>query len=185
MSSKDGRIVLPDGMSYRLLVLPDRRTMPLEVLTKISELVTNGATVVGPRPERTPGLKDYPHCDEQVRKLAAELWGEVDGKNVTQRRVGKGRIIWGQTLRDVLLADGVQPDFEHSGEDAFVDFIHRTAGEAEIYFIANRKNCWERLDVTFRVAGKLPELWDPVDGTTRDAAGYSRCRAAVPRCLWS
>jgi hypothetical protein len=92
---------------------------------------------------------------------------------VTQRRVGKGRIIWGRTLREVLLGDGVPPDFEHSSRDAFVDFIHRTAGETEIYFIANRKNGWERLDATFRVAGRLPEFWDPVAGTTRPAARYA------------
>ncbi len=29
MSVRDGRIVLPDGMSYRVLVLPDRRTRRL------------------------------------------------------------------------------------------------------------------------------------------------------------
>ena len=27
MSVKDGRLVLPDGMSYRVLVLPERDTM--------------------------------------------------------------------------------------------------------------------------------------------------------------
>jgi hypothetical protein len=173
MSVKNGKIVLPDGMSYRLLVLPDRKTMPVEVLQKIKQLVEAGATVVGLRPERDPGLKDYPRCDEEVRRIAAELWGEVDGKRVTQRRVGLGRIVWGRKLRDVLLADGVGPDFEHSGKDASIDFIHRTAGDAEVYFVANRNNRWERPACTFRVAGKLPELWDPVQGTTRDAAAYA------------
>ena len=140
MSVKDGRIVLPDGMSYRLLVLPDRKTMPAEVLKRVRELVEAGATVVGPRPQRDPGLMDFPRCDDEVRRIAAELWGEVDGTNITQRRVGRGRIVWGRKLREVLLADGVKPDFEHSGKNAFVDFIHRTAGEAEIYFVANRNN---------------------------------------------
>ncbi len=172
MSVKDGRIVLPDGMSYRLLVLPDRKTMPAEVLKRVKELVEAGATVVGPRPQRDPGLKDFPRCDDEVRRIAAELWGEVDGTNITQRRVGRGRIVWGRKLREVLLADGVKPDFEHSGKNAFVDFIHRTAGEAEIYFVANRNNRWERVDCTFRVAGKLPEMWDPIQGTMRDAAAY-------------
>jgi hypothetical protein len=118
-------------------------------------------------------MRDYPRCDEEVRRIAAGLWGEVDGKNVTQRRVGLGRIVWGRRLREVLQADGVGPDFEHSGKDASIDFIHRTAGAAEIYFVANRNNRWERLPCTFRVAGKLPEIWDPVQGTMRDAAAYA------------
>ena len=142
MSVTNGKIVLPDGMSYRLLVLPDRKTMPVEVLKKVQQLVEAGATVVGPRPERDPGMRDYPRCDEEVRRIAAGLWGEVDGKNVTQRRVGLGRIVWGRRLREVLQADGVGPDFEHSGKDASIDFIHRTAGAAEIYFVANRNNRW-------------------------------------------
>ncbi len=49
MSVKDGRIVLPDGMSYRLLVLPRVETMTPVLLAKIKELVADGATVVPPR----------------------------------------------------------------------------------------------------------------------------------------
>ena len=48
MSVKDGRIVLPDGMSYRVLVLPQVETMTPALLGKIKELVAAGATVVAP-----------------------------------------------------------------------------------------------------------------------------------------
>ena len=76
MSVKDGRIVLPDGMSYRLLVLPQVETMTPALLGKIKELVEAGATVVAPsRPRKSPGLSNYPACDEQVKALAADLWG--------------------------------------------------------------------------------------------------------------
>ena len=47
MSVKDGRLVLPDGMSYRMLVLPRSETMTPRLLRKIKELVRAGATVVG------------------------------------------------------------------------------------------------------------------------------------------
>ena len=135
LSVKRGRIVLPDGMSYRLLVLPERKSMPVEVVRKIQELVQAGATVVGPRPESDPGLKNYPQCDEVVRKTAAELWGEVDGRTMKERKVGKGRIMWGKSLREILLADGVPPDFEPAevrdtavapANERFVDYIHGT-----------------------------------------------------------
>jgi len=43
MSVRDGRIVLPDRMSYRILALPDRETIDLAVLRKIAELVRAGA----------------------------------------------------------------------------------------------------------------------------------------------
>ncbi len=49
MTVRQGRLVLPDGMSYRLLVLPDSETMTPELLGKVKELAEAGATVVGPR----------------------------------------------------------------------------------------------------------------------------------------
>ncbi|MHC4798818.1 MAG: glycosyl hydrolase, partial [Planctomycetota bacterium] len=167
MSVKDGRIVLPDGMSYRILVLPQRRRMPVEILQKIKELVAIGATIVGPKPQMDPGLKDYPQCDRTVRTLAQELWGACDGQGVRERAFGRGRIFWGKPLREILAGDGVKPDFEYTGgqKDALLDFIHRTTGQAEIYFVANRNDRWEPvITCTFRVAGKQPEIWDPVTG---------------------
>ena len=103
---KNGRIVLPDGMSYRLLVLPKRQTMPVEVLRKIKELVEAGATVVGLKPLADPGLKDYPRCDEEIAELATQVWGNCDGQTVTEHHFGQGRIVWGRKLREVLQADG-------------------------------------------------------------------------------
>lgn len=168
VSVKDGRLVLPDGMSYRLLVLPDTRRMPVEVLHKIRDLVEAGATVVGPRPESDPGLKDYPRCDEIVRKTADKLWGGVDGKQVQEGKAGRGRIIHGKPLRAILAGDGVSADFEVAGSaSSFIDFIHRTTPEAEIYFLANRNKRPENVEAVFRVTGRQPELWDPVSGTQR------------------
>ena len=97
-----GRIVLPDGLSYALLVLPDREDMPLEVLRKLGELVEAGATVVGRKPARTPGLAGYPACDDEVGSLAERIWGPCDGVAVKEHRYGQGRIVWGIGLNELL-----------------------------------------------------------------------------------
>ena len=60
LAVRDGRIVLPDGMTYRMLVLPERRDMPLEVLSKLKELVAAGMTVIGPKPETVAGPERLP-----------------------------------------------------------------------------------------------------------------------------
>ena len=174
METRDGRIVLPDGMSYRLLVLPDRRTMPVEVLRKVKALVESGATVVGPRPLRDPGLTNYPECDEEVKELADELWGDCDGQKVQEHRHGKGRVFWGKPLRDILVADGIGPDFECStaGPQTSIDFIHRRAGEADVFFVCNRRPQATAAEVRFRVSGKQPELWDAVTGEMRPATTF-------------
>lgn len=178
LAVRDGRIVLPDNMSYRVLVLPDWTTMPVEILSKLKELVSAGMTVIGPKPEKAPGLKDYPQCDRQVKALADELWGDCDGKTVTEHAFGKGRVVWGKTVRDVLLATGVTPDVTIAGAQpgAFLDWIHRSADGTEIYFIANRNNRAEKADCTFRVSDKHPELWDPVTGKQRDVVGFSQSK---------
>ena len=171
---KDGRIVLPDGMSYRVLVLPNRTIISLPVLRKLKELVAAGATVIGPKPTEASGLKDFPQSDAEVKRLADELWDH-------------GRVITNRTAREVLLANGVKPDFEfpstiNAQSATSFDYIHRTADGAEIYFVANRSNRAETVRCTFRVAGKAPELWNAVTGERKFADAYEEAggRTTVP-----
>ena len=100
MTVKDGRLVLPDGMSYRMLVLPQTPVMSPKLLHKIKELVEQGATVIGAPPEKAPGLNNYPQCDTAVQQLAQELWGGSAAPAApTERKVGRGKIIWGGEFR--------------------------------------------------------------------------------------
>ena len=85
----DGRLMLPDGMSYRVLVLPEIDRMTLPVIKKIHDLVMGGATIVGQKPVRSPSLADYPKVDDEVQSLAAELWGDLDGVTRNRHFVGK------------------------------------------------------------------------------------------------
>lgn len=182
-SVKNGLIVLPDGMSYRLLVLPERKDMPADVAAKIAGLVKAGATVVGTPPERDPGLKNYPDCDKKLQKIATAVWGtEKEGKP-EGRTYGKGRVFQGTPLRKILLADTILPDFDWAG-NANLDFIHRRDGAAETYFLVNRGGA-AKVDCQFRVSGRAPELWNPVDGTMRPLPEFSEKdgRTVVPMCF--
>jgi hypothetical protein len=190
MSVRDGRLVLPDGISYRLLVLPNHRSISLAVLRKLRDLVAAGATVLGPRPTEASGLQDYPKSDAEVARLAQEIWGRGPKKAQSIGTPGMGRVVADRTAREVLASDRILPDFEweaaiepppdesdsHASrithQDAALNFIHREAAGAEIYFVANRSNAWVDGRCTFRVAGKAPELWDPVTGRRRFASAY-------------
>jgi len=163
-SVKDGKIVLADGMSYRVLVLPSRDEISLPVLKKLRELVLAGGTVIGPKPVKDETLENFAATDAEVAKLADELWGG---------RTGGGRVIAGKTAREVLLADGVKPDCEFAPNTrSQLDYIHRTTEDAEIYFVANRTNVAAKSTVAFRVIGKAPELWDAVTGERKFIAAY-------------
>ncbi|RLE01394.1 MAG: hypothetical protein DRI99_01120 [Candidatus Aminicenantes bacterium] len=169
MTVKDGLIVLPDGMSYRLLVLPDERTMPLEVLIKLEKLVSEGATIIGPKPEDVPGLKDHQKQAMKLRDLADRMWGKCDGISVKQNYYGRGKVIWGLTPRQWLLQNSIGPDFssEIEEQNTHLDYIHRRTEDKDIYFVRNKSltpiNTW----CVFRVKDKTPQLWDPIDGSIK------------------
>jgi hypothetical protein len=162
-SVRDGEIVLPDGMKYRVLVLPPRNSISLPALQKVKDLVAAGATVVGPKPEEASGLSGYPRNDETLKGLSDELYGG-------------GRIITNRTAREVLLAKGIPPDFVWAavepGAKPEIDFIHRSASGAEIYFVANRSSNAVTLNCAFRIHGMAPELWDTMSGEQRFAENY-------------
>src|SRR5713101_6430648 len=106
LSVKDGRLVLPDRMSYRALVLPedvDQLTLP--VVRKMRQLVSAGAIVIAPRPSRSPSLVGYPAADDEIRAIANEVWGPVDGKSITEHVLGTGKVYWGKAVEKVLAAE--------------------------------------------------------------------------------
>lgn len=171
MSVKNGRIVLPDGMSYRVLVLPETKFMTPAMARKIRDMVKAGATVYGPRPEQSPSLSGYPKCDDEVRAIADEVWGSCDGETVTEHRYGKGRIVWGKPIVEAI---GAKPDFEwkSSVPGDSMAFIHRKASGADLYFVSNQRYRPVSVDCTFRVNGKVPELWWPDTGKMERAPIY-------------
>jgi hypothetical protein len=63
-----------------------------------------------------------------------------------------------------------------------LDYIHRRDGETDIYFVCNRTDRQVRTDAVFRVSGKRPELWNPMNGRIRPLPIYSQAdaRTTVP-----
>jgi hypothetical protein len=171
LTVKDGRLVLPSGMCYRVLVLPESQTMTPALLSKVVSLVKDGATVIGPRPQRSPSLADYPKCDDEVKRLADDLWGDCDGITVKEHRFGQGRVVWGDAPEKILADAKVGPDF---ASRARWRFIHRVDGDADIYFVSNPEPYEVTSAATFRVDGKTPELWWPETGRIERAAAFER-----------
>jgi alpha-L-rhamnosidase len=175
MSVHDGRIVLHSGMSYRVLILPENQPMALNTLQKVAELVEAGATIVGPPPIGLAGLPLQPNEEQQFNAFVARLWGGDHQTSIAARRqIGAGYLIAGQSARQTLLDAGVPPDFEQTGlsPSGEIRWIHRRTSDTDIYFIASQWQPAEKVECTFRVSGKQPELWDPVSGTIRDVVAF-------------
>ncbi len=166
MEVEKGKLTLPHGQQYSVLVLPNEENADPDVLNKISELVRAGAIVVGPKPIRSYSLHNAEENDARVKAIADKLWGKIDGKEVQEHKYGKGKVIWGRTLREVMLDNGVVPDLKITGIDSTkIDFIHRRMdGGIDAYFISNKTDQPIAFEASFRVKGKQPEIWDPVTG---------------------
>ena len=156
---QDGRLHSTGGTSYRILFLggtSERITLP--VLRKIRDLVAAGAVVAGERPIDSPSLAD----DEKAfHAISDQLWGSATSATAFVHTFGKGKLFSGYTANQVLADLKLERDFDYTRPepDAELMFVHRKLSDGDIYFVDNRKNRVEKLDVTFRVDGRTPELW--------------------------
>lgn len=157
---QDGQLTTNTGTTYRMLVLDKScKQMTLPVLKKIDELVKAGATVVGNRPTLDLSLSDDP---AEFDGLCDDLFG-TEGQ---AKSIGSGTVYSGMTVKDALSAMGLVPDFAYSKplDDTNLMYVHREVDGTEIYWVNNRNNREEKADLTFRVDGKMPELWNPETG---------------------
>jgi hypothetical protein len=171
MSVRDGRLVLPSGMSYRVLVIPDYVTqMTLPLLRKLRDLVAAGGIVIAAKPTGSPSLADQGK-EVEYRNIVVELWGVMDGASGNEHAYGKGKIYWGKPIEEVLATELTPPDFEHNKPESDTDlvWIHRRDGDRDLYFVANQNDRAEDVQTSFRVAGKEAELWHSDTGLTEPA----------------
>ncbi|WP_033410992.1 glycosyl hydrolase [Segetibacter koreensis] len=159
LSVKDGKLVTPSGMSYRVLVLDSNASkMSLPVLRKIRDLVQAGATVTGVKPESTPSLSDD---QKEFQSIVNEVWNSNNAKVFT-----------GKTLGDLMPALSIIPDFQYNKPTANTKllYVHRRLSDGDGYWVNNRGNNTENVEATFRVTGKAPEIWHPETGKTESAS---------------
>lgn len=146
ISAEGGKLKAKSGNTYEVLMLDESTSlMTLSVLQKLKELADAGAKIIGKRPVKSPSLGD---SDAEFQRLADQIWAKD--------HVGPDVKI--SAPEDVLI----------TGTTHKVLFRHRKTDEGEIYWLNNRNLAPTSASVSFRVAGKKPVLWNPIDGSTRE-----------------
>jgi hypothetical protein len=159
LSVKDGKLIAPDGMSYSVLVLDSSAVkMTLPALRKLRELVKSGATVTGVKPMGTPSLADDPY---EFNTLVNEIWTSSNSKVTVTK-----------PLREVLSSLNIPPDFEYTKpqDNSQLLYVHRKLPGGDIYWVNNRNDRNETVKATFRMSGKLPQIWHPETGDMEPAS---------------
>jgi hypothetical protein len=164
---KNGRIVLPGGASYAVLVIPgkhpmhpDNTLMSLAVAKKIAGLVKSGATIImGNEYSQGTGIKDK---DDSVRIIMKELW--------SAKRKNLSAIPYMDASFEKW---GVTPDFGIGNNDHSIAWCHRKLDNGtDIYFIANQKDTSRYIQFSVRGKGRIPECWDPVSGEINELRSH-------------
>ena len=175
LKMKDGKIVVPGGIEYRVLVLPNHKVLSLDVLKKLESLLKQGAHVIGYKPEHFVGLSGGEKAQKQFQDIANKVWGENIGER-GEKGYGKGKVVWGVSPREYLFSQNIAPDFNVLTSDnrKEYDYIHYTIGDTEVYFVANQTAERRKIDCQFRISGLQPELWDALTGEIRDAQSFTQ-----------
>ncbi len=168
MTVKNGRFVLPGGMSYRLMVLPNSDRMTPALIKKVYDLVKMGGVVLGSLPKATPGLTYYPASNGNLAAVTTELAKYAAAK----RPAGVGRVLSGMSPEEALKLMGVAPDCGRI-TGSRLNWIHRRIADGELYFVANPSTLTQVVQLSFRVKGMVPELWHPETGAIEPAAVYA------------
>jgi hypothetical protein len=163
MKVLDRKIILPSGMSYRYLLLPETGRLTLESARKIKELAESGAQIVArERVTGTPGLSGYPDTDLEVKQIADNLWDQ-------------GKLITETSWENIFRKNKVSPDFQGDG----LLYIHRKTDDSDLYFVSNPEPETRKVKCSFRISGKIPELWDPENGMISELPDYETSNGSI------
>ena len=168
---KDGLMLGPNR--YRAVVLPGVERIPLETLRKLEEFVRGGGVLIATRrlPALAPGLLAIDAEQNQVREIVSRLF---EGPAPSAHLVKEEKSELGSTLARLL-----QPDLQLSAAVPEIGFIHRQAGDTEIYFMANTSNMHRSVVATFRQQKMQPEWWDPMTGNVSAAEVLTQTEKGV------
>lgn len=136
------------GMQYKVLFLDtNAKQMSLDVLRKIKSFVDAGVVIVGVQPIRPTGLNDDKNT---FTELVQSIWSSKN-KNV----------LVGKTLEEVMASLNIQADVLYTKDkpNTVIYSVHRKTNDRDIYWVNNRTKEVINPTMTFRVSGKVPELW--------------------------
>jgi hypothetical protein len=169
----DGKLSFGGSQRYAFLALPDKTNMQLATLKRIAKLVKDGVVVYGPKPEVLLSIDDIKNHSDEFKLLAAELWGKKN-LSIVDNKYGKGKVVWGKPVNELLDEIKVVPNFNTNTSDAKeIMFTHKKVGNDDVYFVFNQQNKVLNRELLFRTKNKVPEIWDAVDGSIVKPAIYS------------
>ncbi|MBD5780070.1 glycoside hydrolase [Pelagicoccus sp. NFK12] len=164
---QDGKLVLPEGISYKALYLHNSDQLRLATLQRLEELVARGATILGLAPSKPIGYREQTEKSDTFSNIVSKLWAS----ETEPTHYKKGTVIPTAQIADGLAYLQLGPDLIVNGAPS-ADFIRRSIGDGTLYFLFNESKEYQDMQLDFRVTGLTPEIWDADTGTVEQVVDY-------------
>ena len=161
---ENGLIKTEGGTTYKALILPAVKNVPLETIEKIKSLTEQGATVifVDNYPLDVPGLASLEERREQFNSVMSDFPEVPTFENVTRNEHGKGAIVTGSSYNEIL-------ELWSDNQEQFVSelggqMVRRKHENGHIYFMTMLRN--NPIDgwVGLGVEAQSAMIFDPMNG---------------------
>jgi len=122
MDVSDGKLMLPDGLNYKLLVLPDRPDIPPEVVARVEDMIKAGARVLVQNPNIAKAIKGTVFTDMSIddalgkMSVAEDFIGDSDKLDFIHRKIGDTHLYFVRNKTDEALSESCE--FRAASEQA-------------------------------------------------------------------
>jgi hypothetical protein len=162
----ENKTLITEGKtSYKVLVIPHSKYMPLPTFQKIISLADDGATIIASEgmPDHISGYGSLEENQNTFNDLKV-TWQDPNevGAGIHEIRRGKGRILTGANLDALLTYASVGRE---SMVDLSIDFIRKKESHnRSLYMIANRKEETWKGWIPLQVISTTAVVYDPMTG---------------------
>ena len=126
------------GGTYKTVIVPQSKYIPLETFEKILKLAEAGAQIIfyGGLPENISGWAEYETKSKTYTKFKSDLkFNITENKKVKKAVFGKGSIFLGNDLQQLLSSASISRE---KMVDNNINFIRRKFENGNYYFVANK-----------------------------------------------
>lgn len=192
---KDGNVVFESGAVYNILVFtgklkmnPNYQYISYQTVKKLLELIKAGAKVIiADKPLYQSGIKQVSNAE--FNEVVEEIWGgnfdsfKNGGKPIYVKKLSLGQIFKAPFEGNDFTILGLEKDLDinefqpllssHILPTRNVAFTHRKTIDSDIYFITNQENKEREFNFSFRVIGRIPQIYDAITNNNIDLKSWS------------
>ena len=151
LTTQNGVLILPEGTTYKALVLKNCKKIKLTTLQRLHELAQKGVPIIGEKPQILLGYHSSEADMAMFNRLVSDIWNKPSTES---------HFKW----NEIFEKHSIKQDFEIEGRED-IEFMHRKIGGTDIYFLYNPDSVAHTFNTRFRIDDKIPELWNPLDGS--------------------